>query len=142
MAPSPDENATPETAASLTGGEPPGRLSVAVRFRWTSAHPRLEVRSITISGAEVFDQHVTVENGEVIPLDVSLIPFGSQVGWSAVVFVGDVTEAAMAGLSIDVEFKDAAGHTLVRALCEGARAEANRAVQLRGAVDAPGFSDE
>jgi hypothetical protein len=92
---------------------------------------------VTISGARVFDKHVTIKNGEEIRIEDALVPYGCTVNWAVVLFVGDVTSATLDGLTICAEFRDAKGRGVRDAICAGKRAAANQAVQLSGMVDAP-----
>lgn len=131
MAPSLCEQALPELRA------PWSNLSTTIRCCWRSAHPKIEIRSVTISGAKVFDKHVSISSGEEIRIDDALVPYGCTVSWAVVLFVGDVTSAAVEGLTICAEFRDAKGRGIRDTICAERKAAANQAVQLSGTVEAP-----
>jgi hypothetical protein len=131
MAPSPCEREIPELRAPWSG------LSAAIRCCWTSAHEQVEIRAVTISGAPVFDKHVAIKNGEDIQLHEALVPYGCAVSWSVVVFVSDVTDTRLEGLSVLAEFIDADGRGVRRSICKEATIAANKAVQIAYTVDAP-----
>jgi hypothetical protein len=88
------------------------KLSAIVRFCWTSAHPNLEVRYISIVGDKVTASAVVVANGKIIVIDDIKIPWGAQANWLVMVLVNDPTNNPMKGLSVVVEFSDDKGRCL------------------------------
>ena len=117
-------------------------LHAFVRCAWTSAHDRIEIRNVTVSGAPALDKSVSVENGGEIPIDDAFVPFGCEASWSVLIFVDDITDAPIDGLSVAVEFRDSEGRGVRRVVCFAMRAPSNKVMQIAGSVEAPERSYE
>lgn len=131
MPTSPRENLMPALTA------PWSDLGAVIRCWWSSAHRAIEIRAVTISGAQVLDKRAAIQSGGEVPIRDVFVPFGCAVRWSVVVFVDDVTEAPLEGVFIAVELKDAEGRGVRHLLCSEEKIPANRAAQIAGVVDAP-----
>lgn len=112
-------------------------LGAVIRCCWSSAHRQIEIRAVSISGAQVLDKRTAIESGGEIQVRDELVPFGCEVRWAVVLFVDDVTEAPLEGLFVAVELKDPKGRGVRRLLCAEEKVPANRAALIGGVVEAP-----